>query len=117
MGKHIITYGFVANYTQWICHGEAHRARDEVLRQRIKDFDDEAGCRDMLEDFHQANFASSPCVVIQGARQWDFTVQKATVRSLLCAPTKNARQRLCHAFFGLCHAPVVHGKPPVSRSV
>jgi hypothetical protein len=59
MGKHIITYGFVANYTQWICHGEAHRARDEVLRQHIKDFDDEVGCGDMLEDFHQANFASS----------------------------------------------------------
>jgi hypothetical protein len=28
MGKHIITYGFVANYTPWICHGEAHHARD-----------------------------------------------------------------------------------------
>jgi hypothetical protein len=59
---------------------------------------------------------SSLCVVIQGARQWEFTVQIATVCSLPCAPTKNARQRLCRAFLGLCRAPVVHDKPPVSRS-
>jgi hypothetical protein len=68
MGKHIITYGFVANYTRWICHGEAHRARDEVLRQRIEDFDDEAGCGDMSEDFHQANFDEGPDHVMKEAQ-------------------------------------------------
>ena len=31
MGKHIIRNGFVENYTRWICHGEAHRAREEVI--------------------------------------------------------------------------------------
>jgi hypothetical protein len=57
----------VANYTRWICHGEAHRARDEVLRQRIEEFDDEAGCGDMLEDFHQANFDEGPDRVMKEA--------------------------------------------------
>jgi hypothetical protein len=67
MGKHIITYGFVANYTRWIIHGEAHRARDEVLRQRIEEFDDEVRCGDMLEDFHQANFDEGPDHVMKEA--------------------------------------------------
>jgi hypothetical protein len=39
-----------------------------------------------------------PCVVRRGARQRGFTVQNATVCPLPCAPTKNARQRVCHAF-------------------
>jgi hypothetical protein len=56
MGKDIVAHGFVKNYTRWICHGEAHRAREEVLRQRIETFDAEAGCGDMIEDFHQRNF-------------------------------------------------------------
>jgi hypothetical protein len=43
-------------------------------------------------------------------------VQISTVHSLSCALTKNARQRLCCAFSGLCRAPGAHGKPPVSRS-
>jgi hypothetical protein len=60
MGQHICTHGFVANYTQWICHGEAHRARDEVMRQRIDDFDAEAGCGDMLDDYHQAHLDEGP---------------------------------------------------------
>jgi hypothetical protein len=29
---------------------------------------------------------------------------------------KNARQKLCRAFLGLCRAPRAHGKPQVSRS-
>ena len=53
MGKHIITNGFVENYTRWICHGEAHRAREEVVRQRIDDYDADAGCVDMLADYHR----------------------------------------------------------------
>jgi hypothetical protein len=67
MGKHIITYGFVENYTRWICHGEAQRARDEILRQHIEEFDDEARCGDMLEDFHQANFDEGPDHVMKEA--------------------------------------------------
>jgi hypothetical protein len=62
------------------------------------------------------NKESSSCVVIQGARQWEFTMQIATVCSLPCTPTKNAQQRLCRAFLGLCRALVAHGKPPVFRS-
>ena len=63
MGKHICTNGFVANYTRWICHGEAHRARDEVVRQRIENYDTDAGCGDMLDDFHQAQFDEGPSQV------------------------------------------------------
>ena len=48
------------NYTRWICHGEAHRAREEVVRQRIDDYDVEAGCADMLADFHEAHFQEVP---------------------------------------------------------
>jgi hypothetical protein len=36
----------------------------------------------------------SPCVIEEGARQREFTVQKATVCPLPCASTKNARQSL-----------------------
>jgi hypothetical protein len=60
---------------------------------------------------------NSPCVVRPGARQWDFTVQNATVRPLPCAPTKNARQSLCRAFSCLCRAPRAHGKPSGSHCV
>ena len=60
MGKHIITNGFVENYTRWICHGEAHRAREEVVRQRIDDYDADASCADMLADFHEAHFEEGP---------------------------------------------------------
>jgi hypothetical protein len=37
-------------------------------------------------------------------------------KMLPCAPTKNARQRVCRAFLGLCRALGAHGKAPVSRS-
>jgi hypothetical protein len=67
MGKHIVAHGFVKNYTRWICHGEAHRAREEVLRQRIETFDAEAGCGDMIEDFHQGNFDKGPDQVMEEA--------------------------------------------------
>jgi hypothetical protein len=59
---------------------------------------------------------SLPCVVRRGARQRGFTVQNATVCPLLCASTKNARQRVCRAFLDLCRAPAAHGKPTLSRS-
>jgi hypothetical protein len=41
------------------------------------------------------------CIVRRGARQRVFTVQNATVCPLPCAPTKNARQRVCRTFLGL----------------
>ena len=39
MGEHLVNYGFTPDYTQWIFHGEAHRTRDEVVRQRIDECD------------------------------------------------------------------------------
>jgi hypothetical protein len=44
----------------WLCvvggiiHGEAHRTREEVLRQRIEHYDADAGVADMLNDYHEA---------------------------------------------------------------
>ena len=43
MGKHLCKNGFTADYTWWIYHGEANHMRDEVVRQRIKDYDANAG--------------------------------------------------------------------------
>ena len=47
---------FTADYTRWIYHGESDRARDEVVRQRIEDYDADAGVGDMLNDYHEAHF-------------------------------------------------------------
>ena len=60
IGKHIYKHGFMENYTRWISHSEAHSAKDEVIRQRIEDYDGEAGCGDMLYDYHQAHFDQRP---------------------------------------------------------
>ena len=60
MDRHICNYGFVANYTRWTCHGEAYRARDEVMRQCIQTFDDEAGVGDMLHDYGEAHIDDGP---------------------------------------------------------
>ncbi|XP_072151116.1 uncharacterized protein [Setaria viridis] len=43
MGKHLVKNGFTSDYTRWIYHGESDRGREEVLRQRIEEFDDDAG--------------------------------------------------------------------------
>jgi hypothetical protein len=60
-----------------------------------------------------------PRVVRRGARQRRYYAKcyraLFVVRSLSYAPMKNARQRLCHAFYGLCRALVAHGKAAVSR--
>jgi hypothetical protein len=37
MVEHIWKNGFMPGYTRWIFHGEAHRTREEVLRQRVED--------------------------------------------------------------------------------
>jgi hypothetical protein len=57
MVEHIWKNGFKPDYTRWIFHGEAHRTREEVLRQRIEDYDVDAGVADMLNDFHEAQYA------------------------------------------------------------
>jgi hypothetical protein len=40
----------------WIFYGEAHHTREEVLRQRVKDYDADVGVADMLNDYHEAQF-------------------------------------------------------------
>ncbi|XP_066396736.1 uncharacterized protein [Miscanthus floridulus] len=54
MGKDLVNNGFVENYTRWTMHGERHRAREEVVRQRIEEFDSEAGVAEMLNDHDMA---------------------------------------------------------------
>ena len=50
MGKHLCKNGFMVDYTRWIYHGESNHVRDEVVRQRIKEYDGDAGVGDMLND-------------------------------------------------------------------
>jgi hypothetical protein len=54
--EHIWKNGYTPDYTRWIFHGEAHRMREEVVRQRVEDYDVDAGVVDMLNDFHEAHF-------------------------------------------------------------
>ena len=56
MGKHLCKNTFTTDYTQWIYHGESDRVRDEAVRQRIEDYDADAGVGDMLNDYHEAHF-------------------------------------------------------------
>jgi hypothetical protein len=56
MGKHLCKYGFTEDYTRWIYHGEVDHMRDEVVRQRVNDFDAKGGVADMLHDYHEAHF-------------------------------------------------------------
>jgi hypothetical protein len=57
MGEHLWKNGFTTDYSRWIYHGEADRIREEVVRQRVEDYDADAGVADMLDDFHGAQFA------------------------------------------------------------
>jgi hypothetical protein len=45
------------DYTRWILHDEAQRTREEVARQCVEDYDADAGVADMLNDYHEAQFA------------------------------------------------------------
>jgi hypothetical protein len=56
MVEYIWKNGFTPDYTWWIFHGEAHRTREEVVRQRVEDYDDDAGVADMLNDYHEEQF-------------------------------------------------------------
>ncbi|XP_072147892.1 uncharacterized protein [Setaria viridis] len=60
MGKHLVRHGFTPDYTIWIYHGEFDRGRDEVIRQRIEQYDDDAGVGDMLDDYHEARREEEP---------------------------------------------------------
>jgi hypothetical protein len=57
MVEHIWKNGFTPDYTRWIFHGEAHHTGEEVLRQRIEDYDADAGVADMLNDYHETQYA------------------------------------------------------------
>jgi hypothetical protein len=57
MVEHIWKNGFTSGYTRWIFHGEAHHMREEVLRQRVEHYDADAGVTDMLNDYHEAQYA------------------------------------------------------------
>jgi hypothetical protein len=46
----------VPDYTKWIFHGEAHRTREEMVRQCIEDYDADVGVADMLNDYHEEQF-------------------------------------------------------------
>jgi hypothetical protein len=54
MVEHIWKNGFMPDYTRWIFHGEAHLTREEVVRQRIEDYDADVEVADMLNDYHEA---------------------------------------------------------------
>jgi hypothetical protein len=56
MVEHIWKNGFTLDYTRWIFHGEAHRTREEVLRQRVEHCDADARVADMLNDYHEVQY-------------------------------------------------------------
>jgi hypothetical protein len=56
MVEHIWKNGFMPDYNRWIFHGEAHRTREEVLRQCVEHYDADAGVADMLNDYHEAQY-------------------------------------------------------------
>jgi hypothetical protein len=57
MVEHIWKNGFTSDYTRWIFHDEAHRTREEVVRQRVENYDADVGVANMLNDYHEAQFA------------------------------------------------------------
>jgi hypothetical protein len=57
MGEHLWRNGFTAGYTRWVYHDEDGRMREEVVRPRVEDYDADAGVVDMLNDYHEAQFA------------------------------------------------------------
>ena len=56
VGEDLCKYGFTPNYTCWIHHGEADRIREEVVRQRLEDYDGDGGVADWMDDIQQARF-------------------------------------------------------------
>ena len=60
MGQHLCKYRFTPDYTRWTFHGEVHRMRDGVVRQRINECDAYGGIRDVLDDYREAHFGEGP---------------------------------------------------------
>jgi hypothetical protein len=56
-GRTYLKNGFTPDYTWWIFHGEAHRTREEVVRERVEDCDADVRVADMLNDYHETWFA------------------------------------------------------------
>jgi hypothetical protein len=67
MVEHIWKNGFTTSYTRWIFHGEAHRTREEVLRQRVEDYDADAGVAVMLNDYQEAQYTGG-CMMTSQSR-------------------------------------------------
>jgi hypothetical protein len=57
MVEHIWKNRFTPDYTWWIFHGEAHRTIEEVVRQCVEDYDSDASVANMLNDYHETQFA------------------------------------------------------------
>jgi hypothetical protein len=57
MVEYIWKNGFMSGYTRWIFHGKAHRTREEMLRQRVEHLDADVRVADMLNDYHEAQYA------------------------------------------------------------
>ena len=57
VGEHLWKNRFTADYTRWVYHGEADRMRVEVVRPSVENYDADAGVVDMLNDYHEAQFA------------------------------------------------------------
>jgi hypothetical protein len=57
MVEHIWKNEFTSDYNRWIFHGEVHRMREEMVRQHVDDYDADTGVADMLNDYHEAQFA------------------------------------------------------------
>jgi hypothetical protein len=78
MGKYLCKHGFTVDYTWWIYHGEADRMRDEVMRQRIEDYDADGRVGDMLNDYSEAHFS-------EGCREEPEATAKAYYNMLFVA--------------------------------
>ena len=95
MGKHLCKNGFMADYTRWIYHGEADRGRDEVMRQRIKEYDGDARVGNMLNDYHEAHFD-------EGCREEEpEATTKGVLRHVVCGTATPSRA--CQGFSTGCH--------------
>jgi hypothetical protein len=60
MLKDICKYGFMPNYTRWVCHGEAYHPREEAVRQHLEEFDGDGGVAGWLGDYEDVAFAERP---------------------------------------------------------
>jgi hypothetical protein len=57
MVEHIWKNGFTPDYIRWIFLSESYRMREEVVRQHVENYDADEGVADMLNDYHEAQFA------------------------------------------------------------